>query len=411
VLVLFVLYAANHPIDFGVYHAAARAMLDGHTNLYGPGSGEGWPMNYRYAPVFLLLMVPLALLPLPGAAGLWVAGKLAGLYLLIPVVRKLLASAQPREVHRIGWLIPFLICASYLTKEFRSGNVHFFTLAVMILGLYLLAHRPWLAGFCLALATTIKLFPAFFFPYLLVRGYRRWVTPFAVWTAALLFLPALYFGFDRNNLLLAQWARENVSWDVHLAWGLNPEHSLRGVMLRYLAPVDYSQRNDPNYLDISFAQVSPETLHAIWLALAAVAFAGLLVLADRMRRAAARVRPGGTGAETLPLELSLLFCAMLLLEPHTQRFYLVALIFPALVLASEFPRLSAEVPQHRVARYLAVAGMAMIAIPPAVQGSVYQRLFAVYSPDFWGTLLLTMSLALLLRIRYRASSTDAGGAA
>ena len=53
-----------HPMDFRVYHYGARGVFDGTRPVYGLSSGLGWPMHYRYPPLFLLLFAPLAALPI-----------------------------------------------------------------------------------------------------------------------------------------------------------------------------------------------------------------------------------------------------------------------------------------------------------------------------------------------------------
>src|SRR5256885_14089516 len=64
IAVLAALYVAQHPMDFRVYYFGARGVFDGTRPVYGRTSGLGWPMHYRYPPLFLLLFAPLALLPL-----------------------------------------------------------------------------------------------------------------------------------------------------------------------------------------------------------------------------------------------------------------------------------------------------------------------------------------------------------
>ena len=55
VALIFGYHVFNHPMDFRVYHYGARGVFDGTRPVYGPTSGLGWPMHYRYPPLFLLL--------------------------------------------------------------------------------------------------------------------------------------------------------------------------------------------------------------------------------------------------------------------------------------------------------------------------------------------------------------------
>src|SRR5947208_8968624 len=79
----FAYHVAHHPMDFRVYHYGARGVFDGTRPVYGESSGLGWPMHYRYPPLFLLLFAPFAALPLTWGAGLWVVLKILVLVALV----------------------------------------------------------------------------------------------------------------------------------------------------------------------------------------------------------------------------------------------------------------------------------------------------------------------------------------
>src|SRR5689334_1257313 len=76
----------RQPMDFRVYHFGARGVFDGTRPVYGLTSGLGWPMHYRYPPLFLLLFGPFTLLPLGPAAAAWVILKVL---LLVWLVRRI----------------------------------------------------------------------------------------------------------------------------------------------------------------------------------------------------------------------------------------------------------------------------------------------------------------------------------
>src|SRR5437870_13301525 len=93
----FVYYAASHALDFPVYYYGARGVFEGTRPVYGPGSGLGWPMHYRYPPLFLLLFAPLAMLPLGWAAAIWVVGTVAVLVVLLRALERRLKPATSSE--------------------------------------------------------------------------------------------------------------------------------------------------------------------------------------------------------------------------------------------------------------------------------------------------------------------------
>jgi hypothetical protein len=404
----FTYNVAFRSVDYGPYPATTRAMLSGSRELYGPNSGAGWPMTYRSSPLFPLLFVPFAYLSRPVGAGLWVVLKFICLFFVVRAIRRMARDGTGGEeaLGSYAWFA-VLIPASYVVQEFRSGNMQFFIFALTVAGLYLLRRQPARTGAMLGLGTNIKLVPGVFLPYLLFRGHGRAVAWSAVFLAFFTLLPAAYFGWQGNLNLLASWWRDGIAEPTPWKWGINPDHSLRGVLRRYLSPVPYEQMPDPNYRNINFASVAPEVLTAAWVILALAGGLGLLWLAWNLRQLE-KAEPG-VAPRTDALEYALLFCGSLLLAPLTQRIYMVALLFPALVLAYELRRLSRHAPSAKAIWATALGATAFFAFPPLVPGRMNQRLIAVLSPDFWGLLLLTVAIALLLRMRLRTLSPPVAG--
>src|SRR2546427_323558 len=162
----FAWYVSAKPMDFRVYYYGARGVFDHTRPVYGLASGLGWPMHYRYPPLFLFLFAPFAFLPLGLSAALWVLLKFI---VLIGLVRKIGISS---------WLVPGLLAIPYVVEDFRYGNAQFFVFALVVLGLLTSREKPLLAASSLALAIAVKVWPLFFVPYLAVRGYTR----IAAWT-------------------------------------------------------------------------------------------------------------------------------------------------------------------------------------------------------------------------------------
>src|SRR2546428_3663050 len=110
IALLAALYVAQHPMDFRVYYFGARGVFDGTRPVYGRESGLGWPMHYRYPPLFLLLFAPFAWLRLGFAAGLWVVLKIAVLVWLLPQIvgkfgdRSVITQLTSKAVH-VNWVI------------------------------------------------------------------------------------------------------------------------------------------------------------------------------------------------------------------------------------------------------------------------------------------------------------------
>ena len=371
VIVLACLFSQN-PVDFRVYHVGAAGVFDGTRPVYGETSGLGWPMHYRYPPLFLLLFAPLAFLPLGLGAGIWMAGKCAVLFFVVRAMTRGLGSARGRQ----EWVIPLLFSASYLVLEFRYGNVQFFIFGLVAAALVLARSRPiWAAG-ALGLAVAVKVWPLFFIPYLAVR--RDWRV--IAWTLSFVFLltmvPAVYFGFSANLDLISQWADQEFRTQLGSAEIGYPNQSLRGTLMRYLTVVDYSEVPDSNYRTVNILSLAPETVRMVWFGMAGAGYMGLLLLAYRRR------------SEVGWVEHGVAFCGLALLEPFSHKSALVVLLWPAIIAGVILAR---GHPPSWV-RGLVYTAVGLALIQPLVPGSDAQRLLQVLGLDFLAACCLTVGL-------------------
>src|SRR5215468_10989372 len=124
----FAYRAATHPMDLRVYHYGARGVFDHTRPVYGPASGLGWPMHYRYPPLFLFLFAPFALMPLAWAAATWMLLKIGVLLWLLRAMAK--HGLAPATARPDLLVVPFLLIAPYVVEEFRYGNAQFFIFAL-----------------------------------------------------------------------------------------------------------------------------------------------------------------------------------------------------------------------------------------------------------------------------------------
>ena len=395
----FAYHAYRQTVDFRVYYSTTRAMMAGSRDFYGDRSGIGWPMVYRCSPLFVLLFVPFALLPLSVASALWVILKFVVLVVLVRAIERHFArTGHSQDSPAARWIFVALVSFPFVIAELNSGNVQLLIFAMAAAGFCLLESRPKSAAALFALGTSIKAFPAFFIPYLWMRGYRRVAYSFAGLLALFLLLPSLVFGFATNLRLLRAWFAEGIGMPEASKWGIGPDYSLRGVMARYLTTMTYIP--DPNFRNINFAHVSPRTLQICWLTIAIVAYVALLLLANHLRsrrRVAASTTLGA-------LEYSLLFCAQLILAPVTEQTYFAAMLFPALILAHELgPK---ERREHKAIAAVGSAAALLLAVPLLVPGRANQRLLAVYAPISWGACLLAVTFLLLIRSRLSPSASE-----
>jgi hypothetical protein len=367
-------FAALRSVDFPVYHYAARTMLSRSEPMYGPQSGIGWPQVYRYPPLFLLLFIPFALLPLRVAAIIWAALKFAVLALL---ARGLFSRLR---IYGHGFqFLSLLPALPYLAVEFHYGNAQFFIFALVATAFLLLERRPFLAAFALALAISIKVWPLFFVPYLLARK-RAAVAVLAVaLTVVLTLLPAGYFGWQTNASLLHQWAQQELGVASTAGEpGLVgfPSQSLHSVLMRFFVSLNYAELTDSNYPKLNLGNFDPRAVEVLWLLLASAGCAGLLLLARRAKSNDLTVH-------------GVAFCALLLLQPFTQIGDLVILLWPIAVAVAAL-RDDRDLPAWtRAALYTALS---LIVLKPLIPDRDAQRLLQVLGADFTATSLLAAGL-------------------
>ena len=350
-------------IDYRVYFENARHYFLAGAAMYGPASGTGWAGGvYRYPPIFLDLFRPLSLLPLALGAALWAAGKLA------------LGGALAMRLRRrwgLASILDFwpalLLVAAYFIQELRYGNAQFYIVALVVLAF--LSDDPGWGGFWLGLAAALKIWPLFFFPCLLVRKRLRMLCAAVASGVGWTLLPVLWRGWAAQWQLLGQWlAQERSIAATSAASGelWYPGQSLHDVMARYLGVLNYSRLADVHYVQVAWAHLSPASVERLWW----IAVALLLVAMFWWLWRAQGVEDG---------VVALLFCGVVVFEPHVHRLILETLLWPALWLASEQAR--GRLSGWRSALYgLAVAAAVL---QPLVPGAARQRWLQDYGVDFF----------------------------
>ncbi|HEX4181715.1 MAG TPA: glycosyltransferase family 87 protein [Caulobacteraceae bacterium] len=204
--------------DFLSFWAASRLALGGHPalayDLARHAGAEraafgGAPLGYAaffYPPLFLLVCLPLGLVPYLPALAAWLG---ATGYACWRAIRAILGEA------RAGLVLPMLAFPGVFSTLGHGQNA-FLTAALFGLGALLLDRRPILAGVCLGLLA-FKPHLGLLIPIALVAG-GRWKTVAAATLTVLAFaaLSALAFGAEtwRAFLAVSPLARAALEQDI-----------------------------------------------------------------------------------------------------------------------------------------------------------------------------------------------------
>ncbi|HJZ68881.1 MAG TPA: glycosyltransferase family 87 protein [Blastocatellia bacterium] len=382
VIAILGLFFIRNLIDFPVYYAAGRSLIQGRTDLYSPDFAVSPVMDYRYPPFFLLALVPLWLIPYPVAAYIWYLLSILEIAGCVLIVGKIFPVLRQQKAM---WLPVAFAVGQYFVMVLHYGNAHLLAVFLLFGSLYLVLQRKDLwAALLMALTITIKLTPILLLPYFALK--RRWSFLLGVcaFLIAINLAPSAYFGLRRNADLLATWYRHVVSSQEFHEDNGPINLSLKGQLRRYLTDVDYSQRvdGDVDYAAVNLASVSRQRAVEVWVLFAGVLFAGVLMLMWRARQSF-----GGSRAS---LELALMICVILMVGPLTSKIYFIALLWPVACLVS--------LPTDRIthAGKVAFSVLAFISIVnfvlPLLPGRSVQRLLLVLGVDFYLNCLLMVTL-------------------
>ena len=393
-------------IDFPVYYSAGQSLLGGRTDLYSPDFAQGRVMDYRYPPFFLVALAPLWLLPYPVAAYIWYLVSILQISGCAFIIHR---TALFDKSATAAWVITGFAVCQYFVMILHYGNAHLPAIFFLFASFYFVGRRSNTIGaLAMALAITIKLTPIMILPYFALKKKWRFLSFVAAMLIVINLAPAAYFGVTKNTQLLKTWY-EHVIADQQFHEMNGPINlSLKGQMLRYFSQVDYSERidGDARYPSINVAAFSSEAVESAWKALAAIIFFSTLALVWLGTKKGSGEESSGCDGSTM-LELSLMICVMLLVEPLTSKIYFIALIWPVASLAA-FAFKNSTLAARRVRRALIFVAVINSALP-LLPGRSAQRLLLVLGADLYLNCLLMMAVIYALFALRHESLRLSGG--
>jgi hypothetical protein len=160
--------------------------------------------QFKYLPAFAVLAIPLGLLPLPAAKGVWFVGSVVLLISLLVLSLRLLP--EQRKPTAFLLVSAIIVLAKFYFRELDMGQVNL-PFAVAATGAFLAfkAGREMLAVALIVLTIAIKPYGVLLLPLLLVRRQKAAILAAAVGAALLFLLPILLYGIAGT-------------FDLHQAW-------------------------------------------------------------------------------------------------------------------------------------------------------------------------------------------------
>ncbi|MBV9761351.1 MAG: DUF2029 domain-containing protein [Acidobacteriaceae bacterium] len=368
-------------VDLSVYWYAATGYFGGTRPAYGPDSGIGFPMEYRYAPVTYLLIYPLK----------WASFRVAGFWWMLAAwVTAIVSVSLAIRMRRLQFSpVSIVACCAlmlaYVVLAIRYGNVQPFVISWLLAAFVLSEAYPIWAGILLALAVTFKLWPIMLLPWF-IRGPRiRAAVSFAAALLALWIAPFLVFGPARYLGLLRDWyeavRRMGTTYSEFYYF---PSQSLRGVLLRYLSPVDPPLKTFPH---INFLSLPPHTVIVLWGIASVLVYSAIVLM---LLRSGPGKQWAWDGAA---------FVMYSLLEPYAVKSGLISL-GPAALIAASLYTVATRLPRTSAAsraNALFLAACAISFFQAIMQYKPWQRILLSIGLDFWSNILLLAAFFLWIR--------------
>jgi alpha-1,2-mannosyltransferase len=169
----------GHYLDLEVYRLGVRAWLSG-GDLYGalPATSAGIALPFIYPPFAAMMMVPLTVTGWGFASAAVFLGSLVSLGITLYVVLRRLwpTGGNVGALAATSALVPVCLLLEPVAQTFGFGQINLVLMAMVALDCLMVRTR-WPRGMLIGLAAAIKLTPAAFVLYFLLRrDYRSAVT-------------------------------------------------------------------------------------------------------------------------------------------------------------------------------------------------------------------------------------------
>jgi alpha-1,2-mannosyltransferase len=159
-------------IDLGVYRIGGRTWLRGGDLYRQVLVIGGLRLPFTYPPIAAVVLAPLALLPMTAAGTVLTVGSVALAAVVLGVFLRRLAGPVAGSLWAAGWLLPAALLLEPVRSTLAYGQIDIVLMALVTLDC-LTAEPRWPRGALTGLAAAVKLTPAaFVLFFLLRRDYR-----------------------------------------------------------------------------------------------------------------------------------------------------------------------------------------------------------------------------------------------
>jgi hypothetical protein len=332
--------------------------------------------HFIYPPFAAQVFQILGLFPLKVAAGLFYVASVGFIVVAAWLSRDIIQKLEPAKRARLPLVLALLFSANFLLNNLNMLQVNLLIFVLCLLGIRAFVEkRETAAGGWFVTATALKIIPAFFVIWAMIRGTRKSLVAAVGFGLLCLTVPLIQRGPTQGLTDLGDYYQ---SFLREFSTGRVVAHytnqNLGAMVYRALIPMTWGAGEPYNYAYLpSWAGAAP----LIYRGLAVGVLAVFLVHLIRLRIAG---RPIGG------LEIASVFLASHLLSGITWKAHLVTFLFVFYVFFSLDRRQMSRA--GRLALGFAWAGIAVIGLGRDIVGNRLHHYIGGYSVIVWVMLLL-----------------------
>ena len=387
--------ATSRGTDFNVFYLGGHLVTEAPEELYKQASNRGSNYTYLNPPFFAILMWPLAALPIGASAVAWFVVNVVCTGHSAWILSRLLA---PPGLTAAFLAMILLLALPYTLENIFLGQLHAVILYLMVLSFAAIRRRRGaiVGAAGLAVATAIKLLPAIFGVYFVIRrewrAFASFVLLLAVTTVA---VPAMFLGPRTAFALLGEFYQLQVGPYVS---GESTQHAIYartairktqhdqdlGALLMRHFTAEHGTRG------LLLARVNLRVVRSAMFGLFAVILA--ISVATAWPRAGDRV----TEPRMTDLVFAVFVMLSLLLSPRNRMAYWTVLMIPWAVLLGRLMDGRTPTRSRRLAGFtLGVSAISCVLVEVAI--------FRTLSIGFWGQATLWSGLVAMCHEERRAA--------
>jgi hypothetical protein len=206
-LAVYVFIEAQGHGDLSIYLSAATDLFE-NENIFKNTYFQNY--HYFHSVLFALLLKPFTYFPIPVCNALWLCANLFFVFRIFTLIKNLL----PLHSFTKNELMALRIGGFLFSLRFIHENLHHLQIIILILYLSLQGMqlvfsnkpKPFWGALLIAFGINIKFLPLVLIPYLFYRGFFKAGIYIIGIYIGMLFLPAVFIGWEQNQLLLSSWA-------------------------------------------------------------------------------------------------------------------------------------------------------------------------------------------------------------